>query len=136
MAASSGCPAPPPSPPGPKLTATLSPPIPWDGACAANRAERIGVRVPLIGARRRTANASSVTTSALAAPRLLPLFAMSRSKADGTLDPALGAASVMNLPVPYDSRFGNHGAFARRGPRPAGTFARSDHGRRPGGGWR
>src|SRR2546428_12717891 len=58
---------------------------------------------------------------------------MSRSKADGTLDPALGAASGMNLPVPTDSRFGNHGPFARRGPRPAGTFARSDHGGRRGG---
>src|SRR2546428_12881467 len=58
---------------------------------------------------------------------------MSRSKADGTLDLALGAASGMNLPVPTDSRFGNHGPFAWRGPRPAGTFARSDHGGRRGG---
>src|SRR5438132_8569432 len=57
---------------------------------------------------------------------------MSRSKADGTLDLALGAASGMNLPVPTDSRFGNHGPFAWRGPRPAGTFARSDHGGRRG----
>src|SRR2546428_10953340 len=57
---------------------------------------------------------------------------MSRSKADGTLDLALGAASGMNLPVPTDSRFGNHGPFAWRGPQPAGTFAQSDHGGRRG----
>src|SRR5712692_5003569 len=126
MLASPRCPAPPAGPPGPKLTATLSPPIPWDGACAANRAERIGVRAPFIGARRRTAKASNVGTNALAAPRLLPLFAMSKSKADGTLEPALVAASGMNLPVPADSRSGNHGSFAWQGPRPAGTFAQSD----------
>src|SRR2546428_8030160 len=132
MAPSPRCPDPPASPPGGRLTATLSPPKPWDGACAANRAERSDVRAPLIGARRRTANASSVGTSALATPRLLPLFAMSRSKADSTLEPALGAASGMNLPVPADSRFGNHGPFAWRGPRPAGTLARSDHGGRRG----